>query len=64
MQALDLLFETVCFEAIDHVLLVHDLESLRASTSERHLSMWLLQMYIYHTMTLTAVLISNMLQAL
>ena len=56
MQALDLLSETVCFEAIDHVVFAHDLESDQANISVHHLSMLLLQKYIDHTMTLTALI--------
>ena len=33
MQALDWLFEKVCFEAIGHVVLAHDLESDQANIS-------------------------------
>ena len=62
MQALDWLFEKVCFEAIGHVVLVHDLESDQANISAHHLSMLLLQRCIDHTMTLEAV--SNILHAL
>ena len=55
MQALDWLFEKDCFEAIDHVGLVHDLESLITNISVHHLSRLQLQTCIYHTMFLTAV---------
>ena len=55
MQALDWLFEKVCFGAIGHVVFVHDLESDQANISVHHLSMSLLQTCIDHTMTLTAV---------
>ena len=66
MQALGWLSETVCFEAIGHVSTSHYLESGQANISVHHLSMWRLQMYIYHTMTLvtSSCLISNMLHAL
>ena len=55
MQALDWLFVKVCFEAIDRVVLAHDLKSDLASISVHRLSMWLLQRCIDHTMSLEAV---------
>ena len=66
MQALDWLFEKDCFEAIDHVGLAHDLESLITNISVHHLSMLQLQtcIYLISYHVSNSCLISNMLHAL
>ena len=64
MQALDLLLETVCFEAIDHVVFAHDPKSHRANISVHpplHVAIANVHRS-YHDSN--SCLISNMLQAL